>query len=70
MLWILVFVCVVGILLRKPNDWFAFFVMLAICVLQLRSSEMVTPRYLAVDALLSSKKEVFGWNGGLKPGDM
>ena len=30
------------------------FVMLAICVPQLRLSEMVTPRYLAADILSSS----------------
>ena len=40
--------------LRKPNDWFAFFVMLTMCVRQLRSSEMVTPMCLAADTLSSS----------------
>ena len=48
--------CLCGLIfrLRKPNDGFAFFVMLAICVPQLRSSEMVTPRYLAADTFSSS----------------
>ena len=46
--------CGLRFLLRKPNVWFAFFVMLAICVPQLRSSEMVTPRYLAADTLSRS----------------
>ena len=48
--------CLCGLifLLRKPNDWFAFFVMLAMCVPQLRSSKIVIPRYLAVDILSSS----------------
>ena len=53
--------CLCGLifLLRKPNVWFAFFVMLAICVPQLRWSEMVTPRYLVADTLSSSAvKEV------------
>ena len=45
--------CGLRFLLRKPNVWFAFFVMLAICVPQLRSSEMVNPRYLAADRLSS-----------------
>ena len=40
--------------LRKPYVWFAFFVMLAICVPQLRSSKMVIPRYLVADTLSSS----------------
>ena len=40
--------------------------MLAIYVPKLRSSEMVTPKYLAADTLSSS---ILGGNGGLKPGD-
>ena len=50
--------CLCGLIffLRKPNDWFAFFVMLTICVPQLRASKMVThiARYLAADTLSSS----------------
>ena len=50
--------CLCGLifLLRKPNDWFAFFVMLNICVPQLRASEIVyhIARYLAADTLSSS----------------
>ena len=46
--------CALIFLLRKPNVWFAFFVMLAICVPKLRSSQMVTPRCLAADTLSSS----------------
>ena len=45
--------CLCGLifLLRKPNDWFAFFVMLSICVPQLRLYEIVTHRYFAADIL-------------------
>ena len=46
--------CGFRFLLRKPNVWFAFFVMLAICVPKLWSYEMVAPRYLATESLSSS----------------
>ena len=41
-------------LLMKPSVWFAFFEVLFVCVLQERSSDKVTPRYLADGSLSSS----------------
>ena len=40
--------------LRNPSVWFAFLVMLFMRFSQLRSSDIVTPRYLAADTLSSS----------------
>ena len=41
-------------LLMKPSVWFAFFEVLFMCVLHERSSDIVTPRYLADGTLSSS----------------
>ena len=41
-------------LLIKPSVSFAFFVLLFICELHERSSDIVPPRYLAEDTLSSS----------------
>ena len=41
-------------LLIKPSVWFAFFEVLFMCVLHERSSDIVTPRYLADGTLSSS----------------
>ena len=49
--------------LKKANDWLAFFVMLAVCVPKLRSSEVVTSRFLAANTLSSStlcRKHLWG----------
>ena len=42
------------VLLMKPSVWFAFFEVLFLCILHERSSELVTPRYLADGTLSSS----------------
>ena len=41
-------------LLRKPRVWFAFFVVMSICLDHERSSAMVTPKYFAAGTLSSS----------------
>ena len=41
-------------LLKKPRVWFAFLVVILICLVHERSSEMVTPKYLAEGTFSSS----------------
>ena len=43
-----------GYFLRKPSVWFAFFVVISICLVHERSSKMVTPKYNAAGTLSSS----------------
>ena len=37
------------IFLRKPKVWFAFLVVITICLVHERSSSTVTPKYFAVE---------------------
>ena len=39
---------------KKPRVWFAFFVVMSICLDHERSSAMVTPKYFAAGTLSSS----------------
>ena len=41
-------------LLRRPRVWFAFFVVMSICLDHERSSAMVTPKYFSAGTLSSS----------------
>ena len=41
-------------ILRKPRVWFAFFVVILICLVHNRLSAMVTPKYFATETLPSS----------------
>ena len=41
-------------LLRKPRVWFAFFVVMSICLDHERSSAMVTSKYIGAGTLSSS----------------
>ena len=59
--------CTLTFLLKKPSDWFAFFVMMALCVPQLGSSEKGDPKVLGSRYTFKfyAVKKVFGGNWGL-----
>ena len=66
--------CLCGLifLLRKSNDWFAFFVVLAMLVPQVKVVRNGDPLVLSSRYTFKfyAVREVFGGNGDLKPGDM